>query len=164
MSLRHAPSGRHVRSILVALSGFLALALMPFPVHADGPRAQVVRPAVAVATSTPVRRAGEPVFVEWGGSMWRATVLKPLADGRAVIHYEGWGAEWDELVTPARMRGVLREGAVRADDSVFVEWHGSYWPATVLRVTDEGYAIHYTGYGPEWDEVVSRSRITKLGN
>jgi len=101
--------------------------------------------------------------VEWGGSMWRATVLRALSDGRAVIHYDGWGDEWDETVPPARIRKALRDGAVHADDQVFVEWHGSYWAASVLRIKGENYLIHYAGYGPEWDEPVARGRIVKLG-
>jgi hypothetical protein len=144
---------------LVSAALVIGLGAVSASAYADAPAA---RPSMAVASGM-VHHAGDAVFVEWGGSMWRATVVAGLADGRAVIHYDGWGDEWDELVTPSRLRTELRDGTVlRADDAVQVEWHGSYWAATILRVARDGYLIHYAGYGAEWDEVVPRGRITRL--
>lgn len=41
-----------------------------------------------------------------------------------------------------------------------VEWHGRYYPATVLATTPDGKTrIHYDGYGDEWDEDVGEDRI-----
>jgi hypothetical protein len=48
------------------------------------------------------------LVVEWGGSYWPATILVRHGDGRALIRYDGYGPEWDEIVGPARMR-TLRE-------------------------------------------------------
>ncbi|HRG98380.1 MAG TPA: hypothetical protein PLR99_19145 [Polyangiaceae bacterium] len=46
-----------------------------------------------------------------------------------------------------------------------VEWHGSYYPATVLGMTDEGRVrIRYDGYGAEWDEDVTDERIREPGD
>lgn len=48
--------------------------------------------------------------------------------------------------------------------SLQVEWHGTYYPATVLRMTHEGRVrIRYDGYGPEWDEDVTDERIRDRG-
>ena len=46
------------------------------------------------------------------------------------------------------------------DSRIAVEWHGTYYPATVIGTTPEGLTrIHYDGYGNEWDEDVGEDRI-----
>lgn len=46
------------------------------------------------------------------------------------------------------------------DDSVDVEWKGSWYPANVMEVKPQGkYKIHYQGYDSSWDETVGPSRI-----
>ncbi len=107
---------------------------------------------------------GESLMIEWGGSWWAATTLAVLNDGRVVIHYTGWGAEWDELATPKRIRREVQGAATyTAKEAVFVEWKGSWWPAHVKKVEGKDkYGIRYDGYGPEWDEVVGPSRIKRL--
>lgn len=45
-----------------------------------------------------------------------------------------------------------------------VGWHGQFYPATVLGMTDEGRVrIRYDGYGAEWDEDVTDERIREPG-
>ncbi|HZX32271.1 MAG TPA: caspase family protein [Rhodocyclaceae bacterium] len=52
-----------------------------------------------------------------------------------------------------------KEGLVRGD-AVDVEWHGSWYPGSVLEVKSQGrYRIHYDGYDSSWDEVVGPDRI-----
>ena len=108
-------------------------------------------------------RVGEKLFVEWHGRVWPATVLSIVDADRAVIHYDGYGPEWDEVVPTQR---ALRDGGSLAEAkpgaSVFIEWNGSWWPATVRAVKKDGWAIHYDGYGPEWDETVGPARIKVL--
>ena len=44
--------------------------------------------------------------------------------------------------------------------TIDVEWHGTYYPATVLASAEDGNVrIHYDGYGDEWDEDVGEDRI-----
>lgn len=95
------------------------------------------------------------LFVEWHGSWWPAHVVKRTNDGRAVIHYDGWGAEWDEAVDASRMTHPV------ADGKLFVEWRGSYWPASIVSAPSErALRVHYEGWGKEWDEAVEPSRLT----
>ena len=57
---------------------------------------------------------------------------------------------------------VLRASAPGrpAGSKIEVEWHGRYYPATVLTTTADGKTrIHYDGYGDEWDEDVGEDRI-----
>jgi hypothetical protein len=44
-------------------------------------------------------------------------------------------------------------------DHVEVEWHGSWFPATLLERRGDRWFIHYDRFGDEWDEVVERDRI-----
>lgn len=60
--------------------------------------------AIASATpAPPVRQVGEKVDVQWNGSWWKASILA-FQDGKYRIHYTGWGDNWDENVTPDRVR------------------------------------------------------------
>lgn len=45
---------------------------------------------------------GQPVWVEWSGQMWDASILQ-AQDGRYLIAYSGFGSEWDEWVGPGRI-------------------------------------------------------------
>jgi hypothetical protein len=42
---------------------------------------------------------------------------------------------------------------------VMVEWHGTWFPATVLSRDGPRFRIHYTGYDSNWDEWVGLDRI-----
>lgn len=143
------------RRILVLFLTLLALAL---PTAGSARAAKPVAAAVAKAHAT-----GDALFVEWGGSWWRATAIAPLPDGRTVIHYDGWSEDYDEVAKPKRIRTPLANlPTPTVGESVFVEWKGSWWPAKVLKVSKGAYRIHYDGYGPEWDEDVTISRVTRL--
>lgn len=135
------------------------------------PVARAAVPGSAVTAATPTagtaHKAGDALYVEWGGSWWKATALAPLPDGRTVIHYDGWSDDHDEIAKPRRIRTTLPVKAAPAvGESVFVEWKGSFWPTKVLKVSGTGgqasYRVHYDGYGPEWDEDVTSSRLTRL--
>jgi hypothetical protein len=143
------------RRILVFLLALFALAL---PVASS---AQTAKPVAAAVAKTHV--AGDSLFVEWGGSWWKATAIAPLSDGRTVIHYDGWSEDYDEVAKPRRIRTVLANlPTPNLGETVFVEWKGSWWPAKVLKVAKGAYRIHYDGYGPEWDEDIASSRLTRL--
>lgn len=49
------------------------------------------------------RAAGDLVEVEWKGSWWPA-VLRERQGERWLIHYEGYGDDWDEAVPDERIR------------------------------------------------------------
>ena len=48
-------------------------------------------------------KKGDKVEVSWKGSWYKSTILD-VKDAKFQIHYDGWGAEWDEWVGPDRMR------------------------------------------------------------
>lgn len=65
------------------------------------------RPAsTRVVTSRSANQSPPPaqkLFVEWKGTWYAAEILASAA-GSNYIRYSGYGAEWDEWVTPERMR------------------------------------------------------------
>jgi hypothetical protein len=122
--------------------------------------AKPVPVAPASATAAPPAAPGA-VEVLWGGTWWAAEVLESRA-GVTRIHYTGWGPEWDEWVGPERIRSAAPSrplGSARVGQRVEVEWHGTWWAAEVVAKKRGFYKIHYTGWGPEWDEWVEPPRM-----
>jgi hypothetical protein len=124
---------------------------------------------------------GEKVIVEWEGKDYPAVILDATGPSRYKVHYEGYDALWDEVVTRDRIKGLaegkvvhpeppakVRAKAIQAaqtnvhkiGDRVRVEWHGQIYPAIIIEIIGhERYQIHYEGYGDEWNETVGLSRI-----
>ena len=73
------------------------------------------------------------------------------------ITYPGWGAQWDEWITAARVVGLAAERISKKKAQV--EWRGSWYDAVVNSEKDGQYCISYVGYGSEWDECVGKKRI-----
>ncbi|MHC4958948.1 MAG: Tudor-knot domain-containing protein [Planctomycetota bacterium] len=163
---------------------FLALLLLVGAATAQGPVSPTGR-AVGQATDLDVN---QPLLVEWGGQWWAGTVLEVLKDGRVKIHYTGWAARWDEVVTRQRLqlgapvvprpalvppdkhwrpgaleptgRAVKDETRLVKGQPLLVEWGGHWWGAKVLAVRHDGMVrIHYVGWEERWDEWVDPKRL-----
>jgi hypothetical protein len=52
-------------------------------------------------------KVGDLISVEWKGTWYKSTVLEVKGETYK-IHYEGWGSEWDEWVSPARIRNLAK--------------------------------------------------------
>ncbi len=63
-----------------------------------------------------VWRAHDEVDVEWHGSWWPAVILEKR-HGRWLVHYEGYGDEWDEVVGGDRIRERRAEPRVEDEPS-----------------------------------------------
>jgi hypothetical protein len=102
-------------------------------------------------------------FVEKSGSYWPAELLARLPDGRAAMHVHTSGSAEDEIVAPSRLFvDTSNRSAPRRGEHLFVEWHGSYWPAVVLSTDGDLARIRYDNYGSEWDETVGPDRQKRL--
>ncbi len=137
-----------ILAALVLLTHTAAARKPVAPVHARAPVAQ--------------SRIGEKLFVLWGGADWPATVIGAGDGDKVRIHYDNYGAEWDEDVGPERVEHTTTDHARtrHVGERLFVTWGGALWPARVLAVTKAGLAkIRYEGYGEEWDETVGADRI-----
>lgn len=101
------------------------------------------------------QNAGDKVQVLWNGT-WFAATVKEHKDNKWLIHYDGYGDEWDEWVGSDRMKSSWKKG-----DKVTVEWNGQWYTATILEVGEGKYKVHYDGWGAEWDEWVTPNRMKK---
>ncbi|MGZ3452381.1 MAG: hypothetical protein ACXVEF_22420 [Polyangiales bacterium] len=137
----------------------LLFALSLFPAVETG--ASAGQPAATVASKA--HAVGDPLYVEWHGSWWKAKTVFTLPDDRMVVTYDGWADDYDEVVKRSRVRTfVTGPASYQNGEAVFVEWKGSWWAAHVTAVKGTSYAIHYDGWGTEWDETVGTSRLTRL--
>ena len=87
-----------------------------------------------------------------------APVVAPQASAQAIPPQESskTGPAQDAPVpAPAPAASEYQVG-----ERVSVEWHGSWYPASILRVNSNGtYRIHYTGWESSWDESVGVRRL-----
>ena len=121
---------------------------------------------VSISTNT----SPERILVEYGGRWYPAEVVQ--SDGnRRLIHYTGYGNEWDEWVGPERIRNATETTSVAEATSAtaaqrlqpqtgdfVVKWGNRWWRAEPLQQKDDQTLIRYVGYGPEWDEWVTPER------
>jgi len=64
-----------------------------------------------------------------------------------------------EGTRPARGTLAVAKATPARSRSVEVLWGGRWWPAEVLQRRAGLVKIHYTGWGPEWDEWVEPPRV-----
>ncbi len=143
------------------LAVLVSASLGASPARAEPTPKLASRAQIATGKTAPVRRAPVRRHVEvlWGGSWWQAEVLESRG-GSSKIHYTGWGPEWDEWVGAARMRAPSAPlASASTGQRVEIEWHGSWWAGQVLAERAGLYKVHYTGWGPEWDEWVEIDRL-----
>ncbi|WP_437733819.1 hypothetical protein [Sorangium sp. So ce1335] len=57
------------------------------------------------------RKVGDRVEVEWKGSYKPAIITGVVAPGSYRVHFEGYDAQWDEVVTETRIKAGARLGA-----------------------------------------------------
>jgi hypothetical protein len=133
-------------------------------------------------------RIGEFVWVDWQGRDYPAYIIDRKGSAKYRVHFDGYDARWDEDVTVDRIKGRVKgpatippppERVARAmgisptpsasatvpstyavGDRVRVRWRESVYTATITALESRSKIhVHYEGYGPEWDEVVSEDRI-----
>jgi len=109
---------------------------------------------MARVTTTPKPGIGKRVEALSEGKWYKAKVID-LADGKSKIHYAGYGTQYDEWLTPEKIREyVPKVYAVGTKVQVYSEDDESWYPATVLKHWYGLHYIHYDGYDSSWDEWV----------
>ena len=140
-------------------------------------RTASTRTASTRASNLPSQDAAKRLFVDWKGTWYPAEILSS-ANGSYFIRYSGYGSEWDEWVTPDRMRysdpleAPPQNRGTPPDSTVdltvrmaptpgdpVVLWGNQWWRAEVLRTEGDKSLIRYVGYGAEWDEWVGADRF-----
>ncbi|HEY4119566.1 MAG TPA: hypothetical protein VGM56_16975, partial [Byssovorax sp.] len=144
---------RTARVTVITLGLFTALGTA-----ACAPRAEEA-PAPAAPAATLDFPVGARVEVQRFGKWFPATVLVSNA-GKWKIHYEGFGAEWDEVVGTDRVRAVMPTFPV--GEKVLVQMANRVALAEVAAQVDPlHWRVHYDGYGPEVGEVVGPDRLRR---
>ncbi len=59
-------------------------------------------------------------------------------------------------------RAIPAASSFSKNQNIRVEWHGTWYPATIEKVDNDKFYIHYTSYGKEWDEWVTPARMQLL--
>lgn len=114
---------------------------------------------IARADTPASPRVGERVEA-YSVDDWYKGFIIDANGGKFKVHYYGYEASDDEWVTPKMIRRP--ESTQYAKGArVEVEWQKKWYPATVLDVKGGSHYVTYAGYGHEWDEWVSSSRIRK---
>jgi hypothetical protein len=78
------------------------------------------------------------------------------------VHYTDWGSEWDEWVERDRLRPAAERQPlerVHVGQRLEARWHGTWWAAEIVAAKNGFYKVHYTGWGPEWDEWMEIDRL-----
>lgn len=91
--------------------------------------------------------------VYWNAQWYPATILE-TKENSWKIHYDGYGAEWDEWVGNDRIKFLWKKG-----DKLQVLWNKQWYKAYIIDISSDQYLIHYDGYGSEWDEWVKADRM-----
>lgn len=121
-----------------------------------------------VTHASPLCSVGDQAHVLWKGEWYPATVVKVNEyQTRCFIRYDGYGSQWDEWVGAERYRKSGHAGAANAGiafkpgDAVQVKWKGKWYDASVLKVGNGKYRIHYDQYDSSWDEWVTGERMRR---
>jgi hypothetical protein len=69
-----------------------------------------------VTTTVTAWAPKEEVEVEWQGSWWPAILMERRGVQHWLVHYEGYGDEWDEVVAETRIRERRAEPKVEEEE------------------------------------------------
>src|SRR5690348_7207331 len=99
-----------LRVVAVGLASLLAVGCVrsrpivaPTVVFVEGVSGVTAVTSDEVPDSSPSWKSNDEVEVEWRGSWWPAVILERRSD-RWLVHYEGYGSDWDEVVGADRIR------------------------------------------------------------
>lgn len=103
-------------------------------------------------------RARKP-WTAWSGVITAATVAAIIAAAVGVVHVFNGGAAYYGAGPNSGVQPRSGYDLVRGQ-SVFVEWNGTWYPATVLGADDGSHVrVHYDGFSSSDDESVTLPRI-----
>src|SRR5262249_54794902 len=111
---------------------------------------------------------GSKVFIQKSGQWLPGSVVRQSTPGSYLVHYEGYGAEWDESVGLDKIRpaqdpaGAAGARDYRPGEKGLVEARGRLlWADVLQQVARNSWRVHYDGYGPEIAENVGPERISR---
>jgi hypothetical protein len=109
-------------------------------------------------------KAGEYVMAPRDGRD-RVGRIRELGESECTIEFFDYADKSWVKVPTEKLQSLAGYKAARATIETAtheVEWHGTWYKASVLKRDGKKTQIHYVGYGPEWDEWVEPARIRRL--
>jgi hypothetical protein len=107
----------------------------------------------------PGRIRERKAWTAWSGVITTVTVGLIIAGGVGVVHHFNQGAAYYSASANSGVQ-PRTANALSRGQSIFVEWSGTWYPATVLGVDDSSHAtVHYDGFSSSYDESVTLDRI-----
>jgi hypothetical protein len=151
---------RSVLSFGQSACGAVALSLFVVACSARATEPQTPPPAAA----NPDFATGAKVEVQRNRQWFPATVIQPFGD-RFLIHYEGFGNEWNETVGLDRIRALPGPGSARdykVGERVLVVMANRHAAAEITaQAGPTSWRVHFDGYGPDVGEVVGPDRLRR---
>jgi hypothetical protein len=109
-------------------------------------------------------KAGEYVMAPKEGRV-RVGRIRDLGESECTIEFFDYSDKTLVKVASGQLQSLAAYKAARATLETAtheVEWHGTWYKASVMKREGKKSYIHYVGYGPEWDEWVEPARIRVL--
>src|SRR5262249_8190374 len=98
------------------------------------------------------RRRSDRRRLAHGPRASRVTAAAENAAGRTFV-YSLESNTPKEIAMRESSTPVTAKTRLRIGDAVHAEWRGSWWPAEVIGLEDDGdVTVHYTGWDHSWDE------------
>lgn len=72
--------------------------------------------------------------------------------------------ENDNVIAKTSKQNSSKVNDLKVGKHIDVEWHGKWYPSSILAISGNRYKIHYDGYGNEYDEWVTYSRMRESKN
>lgn len=136
------------------------IAVFAFAAACTPAQAEPAAPSTPSVTYAP----GQAVSVSRAGRAWPASVVRVFGDGRYLIHYEGFGSQWDEVVSSDRV--LPAEASLPRDyrpgEKVLVKFQGRTLLAEVVaQVAPTQWRVRYDGFGDAATEDVGPERLRR---
>jgi hypothetical protein len=108
-------------------------------------------------------------MVLWKNQWWPAVVVDVSSSGsECKVHYQGYGAKYDEWVGKDRIKVFGREAqqdrTYRNGERVQVYWGDRWWNAKIVKKRGDMYYVNYEGYGRNWNEWVGMDRVRPISS
>ena len=120
-----------LRAVAVGVASLLATACMKSPVGAASPLEVVVGSVRGMDTEIASPSSDDPrspswstrdeIDVEWRGRWWPAIVMERRGGSRFLVHYTGYGDEWNEVVAVERIRSRSAPAPSEPNDAAQVD-------------------------------------------
>lgn len=100
---------------------------------------------------------GEIKQIWWKDKNYTCRIIDQK-ENKYLIHYFGWGKEWDEWKDYNELKNVEFK-MYPINDKIQVKWGDKWYPAIIIKKEDVYHYIKYEGWGDEWNEWVASDRI-----